>query len=142
MNCMRCNVPMELELAPSSVAGKYRRKQECPKCHVRTFAFIETAEKNVNVPLRCNRCYQSTGTVDVTGVCPRCIAEGKKTYTLPPNKEGAKLIGKNLKCERCDGVAEILYVVPMSDQLMCGLCKVELGETADLMHRYKSALAY
>jgi C4-type Zn-finger protein len=80
--------------------------------------------------------------------CPIChgrifsfVRVATKADVVAPIVSG-KVRGSNLQCKRCDGKADELFVVPMSDDLICWACKLDLAELNELELKYRSIMAY
>jgi hypothetical protein len=86
--CEKCHVHMSETFEPCQVAGKYRRKQECPICHGRIFSLVSVAvpkddsnEEGVDKVLKCARCGDNAGSLHLSQqkesemICIRCRSE-------------------------------------------------------------------
>jgi hypothetical protein len=82
MICERCQVAMDISIEKMTHSERFRKKAECPKCHVRHFSVLEAADKaevfGPSKMLTCPRCSDPCGQLHLYEdgmVCVRCLCE-------------------------------------------------------------------
>src|SRR5271170_6680899 len=109
MVCERCHVEMDNVTEASQSQGKYRSRNECPKCHGRIYKFLEEATPAPKVEKYLDFC-------------------GKE--------QGVKFsANKDLHCEMCHKYTDILHLTVVGDGnqfLACGICVQLVGDAKGL----------